>query len=244
MTKKTKRTERERFNYGICLNDECEMCKNKTVQQIPLRKDFVCQNCGKELRECPPPKPNKKTWLYILAALILIGAIIGCIIAFSGSDAPAGADSQNEVSDTTVAGPIVSVEDSIVTNITSDTIIVHDTIVQNNTTTISEKITTTTVENTVKPAQSNNKGSLNLSYGTYKGETKNGYPHGQGRLTYTTSRQINKNDIKGRVAKEGDYVVGEFFNGFVVYGKHYDSEGNLLGSLNFGVGQENSYDSK
>jgi hypothetical protein len=30
----------------------------------------------------------------------------------------------------------------------------------------------------------------------------------------------------------------------VVYGKHYDSEGNLLESLNFGVGSESSYESK
>lgn len=244
MTKKTKRSERERFNYGICLNDECEMCKDKTVQQIPLRKDFVCQNCGKELRECPPPKPKKKTWLYILIALVAIGAIVGCILAFSGENAPESLDTTIEEPDIVAVEPAVPAEDSVVTNITTDTIVVHDTIVQNNTTTISEKITTTTIENTVKPAKTNGNGTLNLSYGTYKGETKNGYPHGQGRLTYTTSRQINKNDIKGRVAKEGDYVVGEFFNGFVVYGKHYDSEGNLLGSLNFGVGQENSYDSK
>ena len=41
-----------------------------------------------------------------------------------------------------------------------------------------------------------------------------------------------------------DYVIGEFFNGYVVYGKLYDSNGNLLGSLNFGVSNEDSYESK
>ena len=50
--------------------------------------------------------------------------------------------------------------------------------------------------------------------------------------------------MKSREAKPGNYIIGEFHNGFVVYGKLYDSNGNLLSSLNFGVGNENSYDSK
>jgi hypothetical protein len=87
-------------------------------------------------------------------------------------------------------------------------------------------------------------GKLKLSYGRYMGAILNGYPHGLGRLTYTKTRQINRNDMKGRTANVGDYVIGEFFNGFVVYGKHYDSAGNLLGTLNFGVGSEDSYESK
>lgn len=95
-----------------------------------------------------------------------------------------------------------------------------------------------------KASASSGNGTLRLSYGKYSGAIKNGYPHGQGRLTYTKSRQINRNDAKGRTANAGDYVIGEFYNGFLVYGKHYDSAGNLLGSLNFGVGNESSYDSK
>jgi|GEM_PF-7113347 len=87
-------------------------------------------------------------------------------------------------------------------------------------------------------------GTLTLSYGKYTGAIKNGYPHGQGRLTYTKERQIYRNDTKRRMASKGDYVVGEFYNGFVVYGKLYSSKGTLLSSLNFGVGPEDSYDSK
>lgn len=93
-----------------------------------------------------------------------------------------------------------------------------------------------------KPSASS--GRLRLSYGNYSGSTKNGYAHGQGRLTYTTTRVINRNDPKGRTAQPGDYVIGEFFNGFVVYGKHYSAAGELLESLTFGVGSESSYDSK
>ena len=31
----------ERFKYCICLNDECTLCKEKKVQQIPMRKDLL-----------------------------------------------------------------------------------------------------------------------------------------------------------------------------------------------------------
>ena len=71
----------ERFKYGICLNDECPMCKQKKVQQIPMRKDLVCQNpeCGKPLRECPPPKkPGLPIGLIIgIIAFLLVGGLVG-----------------------------------------------------------------------------------------------------------------------------------------------------------------------
>ena len=77
-------------------------------------------------------------------------------------------------------------------------------------------------------------GTLRLSYGTYTGQIKNGYPNGQGRLVYSKSRQINRNDSKGRTAQPGESVQGTFVNGFITVGKHYDASGNLIGSLNIG----------
>lgn len=94
-----------------------------------------------------------------------------------------------------------------------------------------------------KPKPDPEQGRISLSYGNYKGGVKGGYPHGQGTLYYTESRVINRYDPKGRIANAGDYIVGEFHNGFVVHGKHYDSEGNLIGSLFFGVA-EDAYESK
>ena len=94
-----------------------------------------------------------------------------------------------------------------------------------------------------KPKTEPEQGRISLSYGNYKGGVKDGYPHGQGTLYYTESRVISKYDTKGRIANAGDYIVGEFHNGFVVHGKHYDSEGNLIGSLFFGVA-EDAYESK
>lgn len=77
----------ERFKYGICLNDECPLCKEKKVQQIPMRKDLVCSECGKPLRECPPPKKKgvDPKLIGIIAAILLVlaGAGFG-IYSFMG----------------------------------------------------------------------------------------------------------------------------------------------------------------
>lgn len=73
-----------RYRYGICLNDNgaCSKAKSKEVQQIVSRKDFVCEECQKPLRECPPPKSfwNKYGKLLIGAAgIVVAAAIVLCI---------------------------------------------------------------------------------------------------------------------------------------------------------------------
>lgn len=230
--------------YGVCLNDKCE--KYKQIQEV-LHGDLECPECKKKLSPCAPPKKkgNKKLPLIIGGVVAVIAIAAGCFFAFSGG----GSEEQKpEVTDTIPAvdtTKVVTPEVKPDTIVRTDTVVVRDTIVQNNTVTTNEKVTTKTVVTTSAPAQPKaSSGSLSLSYGKYTGATKGGYPHGQGRLTYNKTRQINRNDTKGRTANAGDYVIGEFFNGFVVYGKHYDADGNLLESLNFGVGSEDSYESK
>ena len=78
----------ERFKYGICLNDECPLCKEKKIQQIPMRKDLICSNpeCAKPLRECPPPKSGtdfKKIGI-IAAVLAVIGGGVGATLMMGG----------------------------------------------------------------------------------------------------------------------------------------------------------------
>ncbi len=85
---------------------------------------------------------------------------------------------------------------------------------------------------------------LNLSYGTYYGSIVNGYPDGQGRLEYKTSRQISRFDPKGRIAQAGESVQGTFKNGFLTIGKHFDANGNLKETLNIGAPTEGIYESK
>ena len=249
MAKNKSKSNRDRVHYGICLNDECSKAKDKEVQELPLRKDFVCSECGKELRECPPPKKkNNKLLIGIIASVVAVLAIVGAIIAFSGNDEEViipNADS--------IVGDTADMATDTLSVLKTDTVTLVDTLLRVDTVKVETKVETettptatktTTTTKTTSKSYGSTSGSVTLSYGKYTGATKNGYAHGQGRLTYTTSRVINRNDPKGRKANAGDYVIGEFFNGFVVYGKHYNASGELLESLTFGVGSESSYDSK
>lgn len=233
---------------GCCHNyDGCDMATEKVVQEKE-KTEFICEECGKPLY--PVDEKRKTTYDHKKIVIILIAMliIVGCIVYFWGgksqSDVPT-IDSMI-VDSITVAD---SIENSPETTIKVDTVVIRDTVVSNNTTTISEKMSTKTVVNTttrtnLKKNKSSNSNTLRLSYGTYTGAIKGGYPHGQGRLTYTTSRQINQFDSKGRIANPDEYIIGEFYNGFVVFGKLYDTNGNVITSLNFGQGPEDVYESK
>ena len=78
---------------------------------------------------------------------------------------------------------------------------------------------------------------VNLPYAKYTGESKNGKPHGQGRLVYTKEHIINKHDVKKRTAKPGESVQGQFVNGEITIGKHFNANGELIQALNFGVAE-------
>lgn len=77
-------------------------------------------------------------------------------------------------------------------------------------------------------------GTKNLGFGTYKGEMKNGQPHGMGTLTFSTSHVIDSRDAKGRVAEKGDYVSGLFYAGHVETAKWFGADGRMKGVLNLG----------
>lgn len=245
----------ERFKYGICLNDECELCKSKTIQQIPMRKDMVCSECGKPLRESLPPKSKglSKPVLYgiIVIAVILIAL---AICYFTGvfdvkTETPQSVPS---VSDTTkVEVPAdATAEKTEVSDASTDELAKARTEAEQakaeaekaKAEAAKARANASVSAPTPAPAASSN-GSLSLSYGKYTGAIKNGYPNGQGKLVYTTTRQINKYDAKGRTAQPGDYVQGVFVNGFFTIGKHYNSAGELIESINVGVADD-VYESK
>lgn len=229
---------------GICKNVGACALANKVQIITDDEADFICQECGEELQEYKEEetvkKKKNKLPLFVGIMVAVIAIVAGCLLMFTNKPA----QSENPL----VEEPVITeaVIDSPAQTI-ADTLTQTDRVVEQ--AAIAEpEHKTEEIKAEAAPTQAKKSspanGSLRLSYGTYVGDIKNGYPHGQGRLIYSTSRLINRNDVKGRTANAGDYVIGEFFNGFVVYGKLYNSKGELLGSLNFGVGPESSYDSK
>jgi len=67
------------------------------------------------------------------------------------------------------------------------------------------------------------------SFGRYEGSALNGYPEGNGKMTYTRRVQIAKQDtnVPPHIAESGDYFIGSWGNGDIVSGTLYDSAGNI-----------------
>ena len=74
-----------------------------------------------------------------------------------------------------------------------------------------------------------------LSYGKWSGSWKSGKPNGTGTMRYTEEHLIDTRDPQKRVAKAGDYIIGEFANGRLVQGVWYDSANNVKGSIIIGM---------
>lgn len=219
-------TDRVRYRYGICLNDNCEKCKSKEVQEIPARKEFVCQNpeCGKPLRECPPPKKGGNTKLIaIIVGVVVLLAIIGGIIAFSGSGeempkqepvavAPVDSDSikaaQMEAENQRLKDSLAAVE-----------------------ATKAKEQEVTNVKVTTPPVKTAASGSKNLGYATFKGSWPNDV---NGRMVFTSSHIIDSKDPKKRVAEAGDYVIGEWSDGHLVQGIWYGADNQVKASIIIG----------
>lgn len=247
MVRKSKNITRTRI--GICINEDCELAKSKEKQSVRSGHDFICKKCESELREVHIKSgPN---WILIggvVVSLLILGG--SCLFFMNRTPKNQNPINNLEVLHDTANNAIEPVDSFLEERVkkTNDTLVV---LIKNEETTVKDtlnnvletEIIEKKIESSVVKKQETN-GRIQLSYGTYTGDVKNGYPHGQGRLTYSKERQINRHDMKKRMAKKGDYVIGEFFNGFVVYGKLYDTNGNVLSSLNFGVGNEDSYDSK
>lgn len=221
----TRSNDRIRYRYGICLNDSCEKCKSKEVQEIPARKEFVCSECGKPLRECPPPKKgvNKKL-IGIIVGVVVLLAIIGGIIAFSGGSDEAPAPAPVEVKENTdsikaaqEAAEQQRIKDSLDAVAAAEAAKKQD----------AEKKTGPTPA--PKPAPTG--GSKNLGYATFKGSWPNDV---NGRMVFKESHIIDSKDPKKRVAEAGDYVIGEWSDGHLVQGIWYGADNQVKGSVIIG----------
>lgn len=213
-----------RYRYGICLNETCSKAKSKEVQQIAARKEFVCEECGKPLRECPPPKKGNKTPI-VVVTVVLVVALIAAFFIFSGGESKQ------------LTEPQLATKDSDIVKVEKDTIGISE--VKKNEPIVEpmkeeKPKVEKTAEKPAKPATSSSN-SKNLGYATFKGNLKNGQPNDvNGRLIFKTSHVIDSRDPKGRVAEAGDYVIGEFSEGHLVQGIWYGSDNTVKGSIIIG----------
>jgi len=191
----------EMTRKGNCLNfNNCSKADRKEIIEVGITEDFICPECESELIDIPAKKSGGKKGLVIIGAVVILALVGGgAFFALSGGE--------EETPEEAVVQPVLPEENLAPEEIQAP----KEEPVQK------EVQTPPAVQ---APAQQN--GSLSLSFGNYKGETKNGKAHGMGTLYYTQHHLISTRDRQERYAEQGDYLVGEFYNGEVVQGKLYD----------------------
>ena len=205
---------------GVCHNYEgCDMASEKVVQEVE-KSNFVCQECGKPLY---PVKQQTQPWwkkhqreLTLGAGVLIIGGgITGGILAFGGDkEEPVKEPEkvQTEQVDTTKVDSPVVVQPPVV-----------DPPVEGPQGGVKQPGGGGGVKQPVSgdPAPST---SRNLGYGKYEGAMKNGQPHGNGTIYYTTRHQVVPS--KDIYAESGDYVTGSFRDGKLMFGQLHRKDGN------------------
>jgi hypothetical protein len=73
-------------------------------------------------------------------------------------------------------------------------------------------------------AAQNGQGSVDMGYGKYVGNLKNGKPDGSGKLTFTRTYQLNAE----YTAQPGEYITGIFENGKPSFVTYYKSDGTVV----------------
>jgi len=74
-------------------------------------------------------------------------------------------------------------------------------------------------------------GNIDLGYGTYTGDMKNGKANGTGRLVFKLRHTISVADPQNRMAEPGDYLDGQFENNNFYSGKWFGRDGAQKGAI-------------
>lgn len=221
------RKERQLVRYGQCLNEDCEKCKKKEIQQIPIRKDFVCEECGKPLFEVQPQRSwfdkNRKAIITAIVAVVIIG---GGIAWFSNSgDAPipqtktvTDSVAVNQIDTTKTAEQVEETAASEQRQSAEDV-----------TPTQPEQKTATNATESKPKTETASSNSARLKCGKYEGPMSGGKPNGiGGSITVTSSYTIDLKDGNGgKVTLEaGDRISNtKFKNGVLQQGQLIRSNG-------------------
>lgn len=192
---------------GTCMNLDCDNYKKEV--EVEPGGEFECPLCHQPLKESKgkkssTPNPGKKKVMMIVGGLVVVAAAaVG--ITMSGDS-----KSETPVSDPPQIG-IAKVDSAVV-----DTPAVA----------VTPEVTPKKEAN--KPGATthiqNGKGTVNLGYGSYTGDLKNGKPHGYGTITYQTSCKIVPS--KDFIANPGDTFEGEFRDGKISGLGYWEHNGN------------------
>ena len=190
---------------GICKNIDCDNY-NKPVE-VEFGGEFECPLCHQPLKEHVGKKQDssgKKKVLMIVGGLVIVAAIAIVVVLSMGKE-PKGDDS--------VDFPI---EESIVVD---STVIVEEPAPEpvGAPESVEEPEITT-------PQVLDGKGTIDLGYGTYHGDLKNGKPHGYGTIIYKERHQIVSS--KDFIANPGDTFEGEFRDGRISGLGYWKHDGN------------------
>ena len=228
-----RKSERRIQKYGKCMNEKCENYR----QALPVTGEMVCPKCKLKLIECPPPPPPKPIWKYAagscLALAVCVGGYFGISNWLNSSDTPKpvveenkGAVNTPEQLPQTAPEPKGKQQEETKAQPEDDGEKLVEQTLKNKEAaeaeaaakakaeakkkkqqTVGTNIPATT---TTAPAAA---GSLNLGYATYTGQTKNGKPHGKGKLVYKQARKIVAS--QSYTAAPGDTYEGQFRDGKV-----------------------------
>lgn len=162
----TNRKEHLRYRYGICLNETCSKCKSKDVQQIPARKELVCEECQKPLRECPPPKSfwDKYGKMIIGAIVVVVAAIIVLLFVFPSSDSEESATDTVVTEGVDVSGQVIIEEPATITENTDSANTVKE--VED---TVMKETPAVSPQPTTEPQPATPTSSIKVPFGTYSG---------------------------------------------------------------------------
>lgn len=214
---------------GICRNEDCEMCDQ--IQEAE-KSNFKCEKCGKDLipfgnKTSESNGDSKKKLITIIAGAVVVLAIIGGIIAMSGS----GEETPKQ--EPVTVAPVDS--DSIkAAQIAAENQRLKDSLAAVEAAKAEKKeapVKEAQPAPTPAPKPAPKAGSKNLGYATFKGTWPNDV---NGRMVFSSSHVIDSKDPKKRVAEAGDYVIGEWSNGHLVQGIWYGSDNQVKGSIIIG----------
>jgi len=204
---------------GKCRNfDECSLAG--TIQEVE-ESAFVCEECGKELY--PVEGKAHRHRIPRLAILIGVVIIVGGGIAVG---VVYGIKAKNKrLQQMEELARMQTVQDSIA-QAQADSIAAVQYVQEQ------ARLDSIAKAEAAKKAK---KSTGSIDYGKWSGGWKAGKPNGTGTMRYTKERLIDNRDPQKRIAKPGDYVIGEFANGKLVQGRWYDSSNNLKGSIIIGM---------